>query len=204
MIRFSTACLVVSLLAFSVIADEGKCMGPPPPISVMPSTPITPSSSFSTCDGGNHENQAKPTVAAAAPTKPQSQYAQKKSTLDMKNFMPKDNFWSNPWYHISPGKNIPTTVQALIEIPRGSRAKFEVDSDTGLIKLDRVLYNAIHYPTLYGYIPSTMTGDKDPLDILVLCSENVPPLTLIEARVIGMKQTGLTNSPSLYHSRLTN
>lgn len=102
------------------------------------------------------------------------------------NYMPKENFWSNPWYHISPGKRIPEYVMAVIEIPKGSRAKFEVDSDSGLIKLDRVLYNAIHYPSHYGYIPSTMTGDRDPLDILVLCSESLPPLTLVEAKVIGM------------------
>lgn len=102
--------------------------------------------------------------------------------------MPKESFWNNPYYHISPGKEVPEYVTALIEIPKGSRAKFEIDSESGLIRLDRVLYNAIHYPSHYGFIPQTMTGDRDPLDILVLCSEHVPPMTLIEARVIGNYQ----------------
>ena len=100
------------------------------------------------------------------------------------DFMPKESFWTNPAYHISPGSNTPEYVTALIEIPEGSRAKFEVDG-SGLIKLDRILYTSVHYPSHYGFIPQTMTGDRDPLDILVLCSEKVPPLTLIEARVIG-------------------
>ena len=103
------------------------------------------------------------------------------------DFMPKESFWTNPSYHISPGSNAPEYVTALIEIPKGSRAKFEIDG-SGLIKLDRILYTSVHYPSHYGFIPQTMTGDRDPLDILVLCSEKVPPLTLIDARVIGRQK----------------
>jgi len=92
----------------------------------------------------------------------------------------------NPWHSVSYGKEIPNTVNAIIEIPKGSKAKYELDKESGLIKLDRVLYSSVHYPANYGFIPQTYCDDKDPLDILVLCSVDVEPLCLIEAQVIGV------------------
>lgn len=92
----------------------------------------------------------------------------------------------NPWHDISPGKNTPGTVTGIIEIPKGSRAKYELDKDSGLLKLDRVLYSAVYYPANYGFIPQSYGDDGDPLDILVLSSIEVQPLCLIEARVVGV------------------
>jgi len=83
-------------------------------------------------------------------------------------------------------KDIETFVYGLIEIPQGSHAKFEYDKDYGLIRLDRVLYTSTQYPTNYGFIPQTHADDGDPLDILVLCTERLPPGTLVRARVIGV------------------
>ncbi len=76
-------------------------------------------------------------------------------------------------------------VPAVIEIPRGSRLKYEVDKPTGLLRLDRVLYSAVHYPANYGFIPRTHGDDGDPLDILVLMQEPVEPLTIVRARPLG-------------------
>ena len=92
----------------------------------------------------------------------------------------------NPWHSISIGENAPEVVQAIIEIPRGSKAKFEIDKSSNLIKLDRVLYSAVHYPQNYGLIPQTYCEDGDDLDVLVLCSEVLPPLCLVEVRVVGV------------------
>jgi inorganic pyrophosphatase len=74
----------------------------------------------------------------------------------------------------------------VIEIPKGSKNKYELDKETGLLKLDRVLYSAVHYPADYGFIPRTFCDDGDPLDALVLSQEPVYPLTLVEARAIGV------------------
>ncbi|MBK9263361.1 MAG: inorganic diphosphatase [Polyangiaceae bacterium] len=76
-------------------------------------------------------------------------------------------------------------VPAVIEIPRGSKLKYELDKRTGLLMLDRVLYSSVHYPANYGFIPQTHAGDGDPLDILVLMQEPVHPLTIVRARPIG-------------------
>ena len=92
----------------------------------------------------------------------------------------------HPWHQVSPGDNIPDLVNAIIEIPKGSKAKYEIDKASGLIKLDRVLFSSVMYPANYGFIPQTYCDDKDPLDILVLCSVDVYPLTIIEAKVIGV------------------
>jgi inorganic pyrophosphatase len=94
----------------------------------------------------------------------------------------------NPWHHVSFGKNAPDYVQAIIEIPKGSKAKYELDKDSGLLKLDRILFSSVHYPANYGFIPQTYCDDHDPLDILVICSEDVVPMCLIEAKVIGVMQ----------------
>lgn len=88
--------------------------------------------------------------------------------------------------HVSPGKNIPYAVNSIIEITKGRRSKFELDKKTGLIKLDRYLYSASHYPGDYGFVPQTLADDGDPLDILVMVNEPTFSGCLIEARVIGM------------------
>jgi inorganic pyrophosphatase len=94
----------------------------------------------------------------------------------------------HPWHEVSTGKNPPKNVNALIEIPRGSRAKYEIDKESGLIKLDRVIYASMLYPLNYGFIPRTMGEDHDPLDIVVLTQVSVVPLCLIPAKVIGLMQ----------------
>ena len=92
----------------------------------------------------------------------------------------------NPWHDVSFGDDAPNNVTAIIEIPKGSKGKFELDKDSGMLKLDRVLFSAVHYPANYGFIPQTYCGDKDPLDILVITSIELPQLCLIDAKVIGV------------------
>jgi inorganic pyrophosphatase len=92
----------------------------------------------------------------------------------------------HPWHDVTPGEDIPQEFQAVIEIPFGSSVKYELDKQSGLIKLDRVLYSAVYYPANYGFIPQTLAEDDDPLDVLVLCQETVVPLTLLHARTIGL------------------
>lgn len=92
----------------------------------------------------------------------------------------------NPWHDVSPGENQPEIVNGIIEIPKGSRAKYEVDKITGLIKLDRVLYSSMYYPANYGFIPQSLCGDGDPLDILVLAQLPVVPVCIVSAKVIGV------------------
>ena len=100
----------------------------------------------------------------------------------------------HPWHGATYGEEAPKVVNALIEIPEGSKSKYEIDKKTGLLKLDRVIYSSFHYPVNYGFIPQTLGKDGDPLDILVMCSEAIQPLCLVEAYVIGNMQmidTGL-------------
>ncbi|MBO0358241.1 inorganic diphosphatase [Hymenobacter sp. BT186] len=94
----------------------------------------------------------------------------------------------NPWHDVERGTNTPQTVNGIIEIPKGSKAKYELDKESGLLKLDRVLFSAVHYPAAYGFIPKTYCDDNDPLDILVLCSVDIVPMCLVEAKVIGVMQ----------------
>jgi inorganic pyrophosphatase len=94
----------------------------------------------------------------------------------------------HPWHGVSPGKHAPEVVNALIEIPQGSRSKYEVDKESGLLKLDRVIYSSFHYPINYGFIPQTLGQDDDPLDILVICSQSIQPLCLVQATVVGNMQ----------------
>lgn len=93
---------------------------------------------------------------------------------------------AHPWHSVSPGDGIPSSVNAIIEIPKGSKAKYEIDKESGLLKLDRVLFSSVMYPANYGFIPQTYCDDKDPLDILVICSVDVVPMSMIEAKVIGV------------------
>lgn len=102
----------------------------------------------------------------------------------------------HPWHGAHYGDKAPQAVNGLIEIPQGSRAKYEIDKNTGLLKLDRVIYSSFHYPINYGFIPQTLGLDGDPLDILVMCSESIQPLCLVEATVIGnmqMMDTGVAD-----------
>ena len=92
----------------------------------------------------------------------------------------------HPWHDVTPGDKLPNEFDCVIEIPFGSSVKYELDKQSGLIKLDRVLYSAVYYPANYGFIPQTLAEDDDPLDVLVLCQEAVVPLTLIHARAIGL------------------
>lgn len=91
----------------------------------------------------------------------------------------------NPWHDIETGEAAPQIVNALIEIPRFSKTKFEIDKKSGLLKVDRVLYSSVHYPANYGFIPRTFCDDKDPLDILVLGQAEVYPLSIMRARPVG-------------------
>ena len=94
----------------------------------------------------------------------------------------------HPWHGAHYGDSSPEKVNALIEISQGSRAKYEIDKATGLLILDRVIYSSFHYPVNYGFIPQTLGEDGDPLDILVICSESIQPLCLVQATVIGNMQ----------------
>jgi inorganic pyrophosphatase len=94
----------------------------------------------------------------------------------------------HPWHSVDPGDQAPRIVNAIIEIPKGSRNKYEIDKTTGLLKLDRIIYSSFYYPINYGFIPQTYGDDKDPLDILVISSTEVQALTMMQARVIGVMQ----------------
>ena len=92
----------------------------------------------------------------------------------------------NPWHDVELGENPGEQFNAVIEIPRGSRSKYELDKDTGLLRLDRILYSAVHYPANYGFLPRTYCEDGDPLDALVLCQEDLVPMCIVAARPIGV------------------
>jgi len=93
----------------------------------------------------------------------------------------------HPWHDTYVDETqIATAFPAIIEIPKGSTNKYELDKETGLLRLDRVLYSAVYYPADYGFIPRTYCDDGDPLDVLVLGQEPVHPLTIVEARAIGV------------------
>jgi inorganic pyrophosphatase len=92
----------------------------------------------------------------------------------------------NIWHDISPGRIRPEDFLAVIEIEKGSKKKYELDKETGMLILDRILYTSTHYPANYGFIPRTYAEDCDPLDVLVLCSEPIEPLTLVRVYPIGV------------------
>lgn len=93
---------------------------------------------------------------------------------------------SNIWHDISPKRIAPNDFMAVIEIPAGGKNKYEMDKETGLLRLDRVLYTSTHYPANYGFIPRTYAADNDPLDVLVLCQESIVPMTLVRCYPIGV------------------
>ena len=115
----------------------------------------------------------------------------------------------SPYMMVSPGTDIPSVVNMIVEIPKGKRSKFELDKETGLIRLDRYLYSSLVYPGDYGFIPQTHAEDGDPLDMLVMVNEPTFSGCLIEARIVGMfrmkdkgandfKVLGVPNSDPLF------
>ena len=95
----------------------------------------------------------------------------------------------HPWHAVTPGLDdapLPGCFRSIVEIPRGSNLKYELDKQTGLLKLDRVLSSAVYYPANYGFIPQTLAEDDDPLDVLIYCTEEIPPLTICDARAVGL------------------
>ena len=93
---------------------------------------------------------------------------------------------AHAWHEVPVGSDAPESFNAIIEVPQGSKVKYELDKKTGLIMVDRVLYSSVVYPANYGFIPQTYAEDKDPLDVLVLMQEPVDPLSLLHARPIGL------------------
>ena len=99
----------------------------------------------------------------------------------------------NIWHDINPKRISPDDFMVVVEISKGSKNKYELDKETGLLKLDRILYTSTHYPASYGFIPRTYADDGDPLDALVLCSEPILPMTLVRyypIRAIKMIDNG--------------
>ena len=92
----------------------------------------------------------------------------------------------NIWHDIAANRITPEDFYTVIEISKGSKSKYELDKETGLLKLDRILYTSTHYPANYGFIPLTYADDNDPLDVLVLCSETIAPMSLVRCYPIGV------------------
>ena len=92
----------------------------------------------------------------------------------------------NPWHDISKERITPDKFVAVIEIPKGSKKKYELDKESGMLILDRILSTSTHYPENYGFIPLTLAGDNDPLDVLVICEDKLNPISLVECRPIGV------------------
>jgi len=92
----------------------------------------------------------------------------------------------NIWHDINKNEITPEAFSAVIEISKGSKMKYELDKTTGLLKLDRILHTSTHYPANYGFIPLTYADDDDPLDVLVICSEEIVPMTLVKCYPIGV------------------
>lgn len=92
----------------------------------------------------------------------------------------------NIWHDINPKRITVDEFVAVVEIPKNSKVKYELNKDTGILEMDRILYTSTHYPANYGFIPRTYADDGDPLDVLVLCSECIRPLSLVECYPIGV------------------
>jgi len=92
----------------------------------------------------------------------------------------------NAWHDICSSRIQPEDFLSVIEISKNSKKKYELDKETGLIILDRVLYTSTHYPANYGFIPRTLSDDGDPLDVLLLCDESIDPLVLVRSHPIGV------------------
>ena len=92
----------------------------------------------------------------------------------------------NPWHDFSEERINSDKFISVIEIPKGSKNKYELDKESGMLRLDRILFTSTHYPANYGFIPRTLSEDNDPLDVLVLCQETLEPLSIVECYPIGM------------------
>ena len=92
----------------------------------------------------------------------------------------------SPWHDVELGSEVPEIFPAIIEVPKGSKTKYELDKATGMIRVDRILYSSVQYPANYGFIPRTYCEDRDPLDVLVLGQEPVAPLSIMRAKPIGL------------------
>ena len=92
----------------------------------------------------------------------------------------------NIWHDIDESFIRPDNFTAVIEIPKGSQCKYELDKDTGFLRLDRILYTSTHYPANYGFIPRTLSEDQDPLDVLVICQEPLEPMSIVQCYPIGI------------------
>ena len=92
----------------------------------------------------------------------------------------------NPWHKVHIGTQAPHMVRGIIEIPKNTRAKYELDKESGLLLMDRVIFSSMYYPANYGFIPQTYCDDNDPLDILVLSQINVVPMCIVSAKVVGV------------------
>jgi inorganic pyrophosphatase len=92
----------------------------------------------------------------------------------------------HPWHDVELPRFVEDAIPAIIEIPTGSKVKYELDKRSGLLLVDRVLFSAVHYPANYGFVPRTYCDDGDPLDVLVLCEETIQPLAIMRAKVIGV------------------
>jgi inorganic pyrophosphatase len=92
----------------------------------------------------------------------------------------------HPWHDVPLTEDLAAWFPAIVEIPKGSKVKYELDKATGLLRVDRILHSAVHYPENYGFIPRTYCFDGDPLDVLVLCQESIVPLALMRVRAIGV------------------
>jgi len=92
----------------------------------------------------------------------------------------------HPWHDISVGENSPEVINSIIEIPKNSSLKYELDKESGLLMLDRFLYSSVHYPGDYGFVPQTLWSDNDPLDIMILTGHPVNPMTLVKVKPIGV------------------
>ncbi len=96
----------------------------------------------------------------------------------------------NAWHQLNLGDKAPEVVRAVVEISRGSKAKYEIDKESGMLLLDRVLTSSVHYPANYGFLPKTYCDDKDPLDVLIICQEDIQPMALVDVKIVGvMKMT---------------
>ena len=92
----------------------------------------------------------------------------------------------HPWHDVPVGSQAPEVVPVIVEVPKGSKTKYELDKQSGLLRVDRILYSSVHYPANYGFIPQTYCGDHDPLDVLVLGQETIVPLAMMRAKPIGV------------------
>ncbi len=116
---------------------------------------------------------------------PLLKYNRLKKNSDCDKIKKKD-FFMNIWHDIESSRITPEDFIAVVEINKGSKQKYEMDKKTGLLRLDRILYTSTHYPANYGFIPHTLAADNDPLDVLILCSESLVPMSLVECYPIGV------------------